>query len=72
VILGPSIHYADAKGIESSDVSTSSLYAALAAGKDAKIPDTAFTAWADVRLSLHSIDRTDELGPKRSIRSIHC
>jgi hypothetical protein len=52
VILGPSIHYADAKGIESSDVSTSSLYAALAAGKDAKIPDTAFTAWADVRLPL--------------------
>jgi hypothetical protein len=49
VILGPSIHYADAEGIESSDVSTSSLYAALAAGKDAKIPDTAFTAWADVR-----------------------
>lgn len=49
MILGPSIHYADAQGIESSDVSTSSLYAALAAGKDAKIPDAAFTAWADVR-----------------------
>jgi nucleoside-diphosphate-sugar epimerase len=49
VILGPAIHYASAEGIESSDVSTSSLYAALAAGKDSKIPDTAFTAWADVR-----------------------
>ena len=63
MILGPSIHYADAKGIESSDVSTSSLYAALAAGKDAKIPDTAFTAWADVRPPLHSIYHAYKLGP---------
>lgn len=49
MILGPAIHYADAQGLDKSDVSTSSLYAALAAGKDASIPDTSFTAWADVR-----------------------
>lgn len=50
VILGPAIHYADAQGIDKSDVSTSSLYAALAAGKDASVPDSSFTAWADVSL----------------------
>lgn len=52
MILGPSIHYASAEGIDKSDVSTSSLFAALAAGKKAQIPDTSFTAWADVSASV--------------------
>jgi hypothetical protein len=50
VIFGPAIHFAKATGEElaNSDVSTSSLYNAMASGKDGKIPDTAFPLYGDV------------------------
>jgi len=48
-IFGPSIHYSSAEGLDKSDVSTSTLYACLATGKDSKVPETAFSAFADVR-----------------------
>jgi hypothetical protein len=51
VILGPAIHIDSATGEELADVdvSTSSIYKAIAAGKDAEIPDTAFPIYGDVR-----------------------
>lgn len=51
MILGPSIHFANADGIDNGDVSTSQLYADLAAGKDKEVPPTSFTAFADVSLN---------------------
>lgn len=80
VILGPSIHYADAEGIDKADPSTAWLFASLAAGKSAKVPDTAFTGWADVSLvpSSHLVPtdpsrfcKTDLAGPKCRIRLVH-
>lgn len=57
MIFGPAIHHntTNGKDLANADVSTSLLYQAFIAGKDASLPPTLYTGWADVRAVAQSL-----------------